>query len=94
MPAINFNVRWPDGSEESCYSPSTVLRQHFKSGDKMPLNEFVSKAELALGAASDRVRETYGYFCSSATDQLAVIKGKAARFADLDDPQIEIISVT
>lgn len=94
MPAINFNIRWPDGSEENCYSPSTVLRQHFKSGDKMPLGEFISKAEVALGAASDRVSEVYGYACSSAMDQLAVIKGNAARFKDLDDPQIEIISVT
>lgn len=94
MPAINFNVRWPDGSEESCYSPSTVLREHFKSGDKMPLNEFVSKAEIALDAASNRVRDTYGYFCSSAMDQLAVIKGKAAQYENFDDPEIEIVSVT
>lgn len=94
MPAINFSIRWPDGSEESCYSPSTIVRQHFKPGDTMPLNEFISIAEVAMDAASERVKETYGYFCSSALDQLALIKGKAAQYEGSDNPQIEIISVT
>ncbi|MCV6610789.1 MAG: MSMEG_0570 family nitrogen starvation response protein [Amphritea sp.] len=93
MPAVNFSVRWPDGSEDNCYSPSTVVRQHFKAGDTMPLNEFISKAEIALDAASNRVRETYGYFCSSAMDQLAVIKSKAIRYENVDSPKIEIISI-
>lgn len=94
MPAINFNVRWPDGSEDSCYSPSTVLREHFKAGEKMPLSTFVSKAEVALGAASDRVEQKFGYRCSSAMDQLSVIKMKAATFPGPQDKHVEILSIT
>ncbi|TCK09154.1 MSMEG_0570 family nitrogen starvation response protein [Marinobacterium mangrovicola] len=94
MPAINFNVRWPDGSEDSCYSPSTVVRDHFKTGDKMPLAEFVSKAEVALDSASHRVEQKFGYFCSSAMDQLSVIKAKAARFETSEHPEIEITHIS
>ncbi|SEF86759.1 MSMEG_0570 family nitrogen starvation response protein [Marinobacterium lutimaris] len=94
MPAINFNVRWPDGSEDSCYSPSTVVRDHFKTGDTMPLAEFVSKAEVALDSASQRVEQKFGYACSSSMDQLAVIKAKAARFEASEHPEIEITHIS
>lgn len=94
MPAINFNVRWPDGSEDSCYSPSTVLREHFKAGEKMPLSDFVSKSEVALGAASDRVEQKFGYRCSSAMDQLSLIKTKAAKFPGSRDQYVEILSIS
>ena len=94
MPAINFDVRWPDGSEDSCYSPSTVVRDYFKAGETMPLAEFVSKADEALDAASHRVEQKFGYFCSSAMDQLAAIKAKAALFENGDKQQIEIIHVS
>ena len=94
MPAINFNIRWPDGSEDNCYSPSTVIREHFTEGDTLPLREFVAKAEIALDAASNRVEQKYGYFCSSAMDQLSAIKAKAAGYSDADNPTIEILSVS
>lgn len=94
MPAIHFNVRWPDGSEDSCYSPSTVVREHFKAGDRMPLTEFVAKAEVALDSASHRVEQKFGYFCSSAMDQLSVIKTKAARFETSQHLEIEITSIS
>jgi uncharacterized repeat protein (TIGR04042 family) len=80
MPAIHFNVRWPDGSEDRCYSPSTVLQQHFKAGERIAIEEFVARADVALGAASQRVQQRFGYFCSSAMDQLAAIKAKAAQY--------------
>ncbi|GGB85591.1 hypothetical protein GCM10011352_09290 [Marinobacterium zhoushanense] len=94
MPAINFNIRWPDGSEDNCYSPSTVVREHFTAGDTLPLSEFVAKAEVALDAASNRVEQKFGYFCSSAMDQLTTIKAKAARYSDVENPTIEILSVS
>ncbi|GGO85331.1 hypothetical protein GCM10011348_33610 [Marinobacterium nitratireducens] len=94
MPAINFSVRWPDGSEDNCYSPSTVVREHFKAGDRLPLSEFIAKAEVALDAASNRVEQKFGYFCSSAMDQLSVIKAKAARYEDAENDTVEIVSVS
>ncbi len=94
MPAINFKVRWPDGSEDNCYSPSTVLHEHFKTGDQMSVSEFTKKAEQALGAASHRVQQKFGYFCSSAMDQLSAIKMKSQRFEDADTEQVKIISIS
>ena len=94
MPAINFRIRWPDGSEDDCYSPSTVVRDHFNAGDTMPLGQFMATADEALNAASRRVEQKFGYFCSSAMDQLSVIRTKAARFDQEDNPLVEIISLS
>ena len=30
MPEMWFVVRWPDGSSETCYSPSLVIKDHFR----------------------------------------------------------------
>ncbi|MBU2954762.1 MSMEG_0570 family nitrogen starvation response protein [Marinobacter sp. F3R08] len=94
MPAINFNVRWPDNSQDNCYSPSTVVREHFRKGTTMPVSEFIATAELALNSASQRVEQKYGYFCSSAMDQLAQLKAKAARFDNPDKQQVEILDIS
>ena len=32
MPEMWFVVRWPDGSSETCYSPSLVIKEHFSEG--------------------------------------------------------------
>ena len=90
MPAVNFTVRWPDGIEDQCYSPSTVLCEHFKSGQEMTLADFVKKADKALNLASERVAAKYGYHCSSASDQLYTIKKKANFFED----KTQMITIT
>ncbi len=92
MPAVHFHVRWPDGQEEPCYSPSTVLHQHFQSGDRMTLAEFVARADKALNEASERVASKFGYYCSSAADQLVVIRQRASEYPD-QDAVIEITAI-
>ncbi|MDF1763803.1 MAG: MSMEG_0570 family nitrogen starvation response protein [Oleibacter sp.] len=82
MPAVHFYVRWPDGKEEQCYSPSTVINEHFKPGDTMPLSEFVPRAEQALTEASNRVAQRFGYHCTSAASQLEQIKHRASLIED------------
>ena len=82
MPEVLFTVRLPDGAEKNCYSPSTVVREHFHTGDEMPLAEFLTRSRTALAAASERVRAKYGFSCSSAMDQLATIQGWAADYPD------------
>jgi uncharacterized repeat protein (TIGR04042 family) len=32
MPEMHFVVRWPDGAEMRCYSPSLVVREHLEVG--------------------------------------------------------------
>lgn len=78
MPEVRFTVRWPDGAEEDCYSPSTVIHQHLSAGASYPLPEFLARARTALTEASDRVAAKYGFACSAAMDQLARIEARAA----------------
>jgi len=84
MPEMRFRVRWPNGSEEDCYSPSSVIEEHLDVGAEYALPEFLRRAELALELASERVRAKYGFACSSALDQLARLRASAARFAEPD----------
>jgi uncharacterized repeat protein (TIGR04042 family) len=78
MPEVRFTIRWPDGTEETCYSPSTAIHQHLSAGASYPLLEFLDRARAGLQAASDRVEAEFGYRCSSALDQLAQIEMQAA----------------
>lgn len=80
MPAVHFRVRWPDGGVETCYSPSTVIKDFFEVGRTYALDEFLALSRDALHAASDRVRQRYGGFgCSRAMAQLAALEATACR---------------
>ncbi len=81
MPEMRFHVRWPDGRREACYSPSLVVRDFLMPGERYALDDFVEKTRTALTIASERVREKYGFACSSAMDQLARIEVAARRQA-------------
>lgn len=82
MPEMRFDIVWPDGSKERCYSPSLVVREHLAEGSTYDLDDFLARCRVALGIASDRVREKYGFACSLAIGQLARIEQGAARFAE------------
>jgi uncharacterized repeat protein (TIGR04042 family) len=92
MPALHFRIEWPDGSEANCYSPSTVIRDYFTPGTRYPLDQFVERARAALVAASERVREKYGFACSSALDQLAQIERDADRFRDQAGASVTVVA--
>lgn len=92
MPEVIFHIRWPDGHEERCYSPSTAIRQHLTAGQTYALAEFVARARAGLTAASDRVVAKYGFACSSAADQLARIEA-AAVLQGADDAPVLCISL-
>lgn len=79
MPEMHFHVRWPDGRREAYYSPSLVVKDFLAPDESYALDEFVAKACTALTIASERVREKYGFACSSALDQLARIEAVARR---------------
>jgi uncharacterized repeat protein (TIGR04042 family) len=84
MPAVNFVLLWPDGVEEKCYSPSTVIYDYFEVGENYSLDEFMTLSEAALMSASERVRQRYGYVCSSASDQLKLIQDRINHFREKD----------
>lgn len=88
MPEMRFHVRWPDGSRDACYSPSLVIKDHLAVGQDYPLDEFVALTRLALGIASERVRQRYGFPCGRAEAQLARIE-EAARHQETGTVHVE-----
>lgn len=81
MPEMRFDVRWPDGATETCYSPSLVIKDHLAVGVRYAMPDFLKRSRIALVIASERVREKYGFACSRALGQLARIEAVAERFA-------------
>jgi uncharacterized repeat protein (TIGR04042 family) len=80
MPETHFKVQWPDGSQDICYSPSSVVKKYFELNRDYELADFVALSETALNMASDRVRAKYGMGCGLAMGQLADIQVKAEQF--------------
>jgi uncharacterized repeat protein (TIGR04042 family) len=90
MPEMRFRIRWPDGSSETCYSPSLVIKDYFSVGTTYRLADFLERSRIALGIASDRVKAKYGMGCRHALAQLARIEAAASVFADLADPLVTV----
>jgi uncharacterized repeat protein (TIGR04042 family) len=74
MPEMHFSVRLPNGATIECYSPSYIIEEYLSVGQQYPVPEFVARTRQALNIASERVRERYGFGCSSALDQQAAIE--------------------
>jgi uncharacterized repeat protein (TIGR04042 family) len=92
VPELTFRVRWPDGSEQRCFSPSSTTRTFFTTGEAYPLDEFLDRSRRALELASERVRLKYGFACSSAAAQLQQIEHAATRFASMPDARVTVQS--
>ncbi|PKK15118.1 MSMEG_0570 family nitrogen starvation response protein [Thermomonospora sp. CIF 1] len=90
MPEMYFQVCWPDGVVQRCYSPSTIVEDFFTPGTAYPLKEFVERSRMALGIACERVRAVYGVPSRAATGQLAEIESAAARYADMDGAKVTV----
>ena len=92
MPEMHFRVRWPDGSESLCYSPSLVIEEHLAVGVSYSPADFSARAGTALRIASERVQRKYGIPCGRAIGQLAQIDQQLARFAGDETASISIVS--
>ncbi len=79
MPEMRYDIEWPDGVRESCYSPSLVIKDYFEENQAYDLADFLQRSRIALNIASDRVKAKYGFPCSRALGQLAKIEAAAAR---------------
>lgn len=91
MPEVYFEIVWPDGSRQMCYSPSSVVQNYFVEGKCYQLADFVARSRQALSLASDRVQQTYGYPCGLALDQLRQIEQKASQWQQLHDQQVQVL---
>ena len=92
MPEMRFTIRWPNGSPESCYSPSLVIKDYLTPGESYPLDDFLERSRTALSIASDRVKAKYGMPCSLALAQLARIEAGCGRFATIADARVSVDS--
>ncbi|MCE5289307.1 MAG: MSMEG_0570 family nitrogen starvation response protein [Nocardiaceae bacterium] len=80
MPEMTFDVRWPDGTTASCYSPSLVMHDHLQTGTTYTVSEFVARSTTALGEAAERVKAKFGFYCTSAAETTSRITATAANF--------------
>jgi uncharacterized repeat protein (TIGR04042 family) len=77
---MSFVVRWPDGREDHCYSPSLIVRDYLQVGSHYSVIDFVQRSRTMLNIASERVRAKRGYFCTAALDQLDELERRAASY--------------
>ncbi len=91
MPEIRFQIQWPDGNQETCYSPSLVVKDYFAPATTYPLADFVDRSRTALTIASDRVQAKYGMPCGLALGQLRRIEATATSFDHLPAPMVTVI---
>jgi uncharacterized repeat protein (TIGR04042 family) len=91
---MRFRVTWPDGCTEQCYSPSTIVTEHFEPGAVYPLDQFVELARVALEAANSRVRARFGMGCGQAMNQIIMIERTAARFAEMPGATVRVEGFT
>jgi uncharacterized repeat protein (TIGR04042 family) len=91
MPEMSFRLRWPDASETLNYSPSSVIRNHFRAGETYAVPEFLERARAAMEAASARVQDKYGFPCARARATFAAIEQHSAAFAEEPAAAVTIV---
>lgn len=74
MPEIRFQIEWPNGTQEVCYSPSLIVKEYFNPGEQYDLDDFLRRSRESLTIASDRVKAKYGRPCGLALGQLQQIE--------------------
>ncbi len=89
MPETFFSVRWPDGTRMACQSPSSIIGSHLPPAI-YTLPDFLARARAGFAAASERVREVYGFPCSRAALQLQAIELRASRFLSEPDARVTV----
>jgi len=93
MPERHFKIQWPDGFEEICYSPSSTIDNYLNKGQEYSVADFLDIADKALNEASERVRQKYGYACSSARDQLELIKERGGLFQNKTSSFVTVLDI-
>jgi uncharacterized repeat protein (TIGR04042 family) len=91
MPEIRFQIRWSDGTQDSCYSPSLIVKEYFSPNTDYALADFVERSRTALNIASDRVKAKYGRPCGLALGQLQEIEEKSKQYAQIPDATVRVI---
>lgn len=91
MPEMQFQIQWPDGSQELCYSPSLVIKKYFTPGETYDLGDFMSRSRTALQIASDRVQAKYGFPCGRAMGQLQRLEQGSLQYQSQTDATVQVL---
>lgn len=91
MPEMTFSLRWPDGRVEECYSPSLVVHDFLDAGATYTVADLTRRTTTALTIASDRVKEKFGFACTSAAATTEQVRRSAAPFGP--DDLVEVLSL-
>jgi uncharacterized repeat protein (TIGR04042 family) len=91
MPEIRFQIQWPDESQDTCYSPSLIVKDYFTPNTSYDLDDFVRRSRTALTIASDRVQAKYGRPCALALAQLQDIESKAHGYKQEPDAKVRFL---
>ena len=92
MPEIHFQIQWPNGQQETCYSPSLIVKNYFQPGETYTVADFLQRSQESLKIASDRVQAKYGFPCGRALGQLQKIETAAQQFLDLPDGEVTVLA--
>lgn len=92
MPEVYMQIEWPNGKKDTVYSPSTIIYDYFKEGEKISIQDFDTKITNALLAASGRVLAKYGYECTSALGELSRLKYQISNLENKEE-LIKILSL-
>jgi uncharacterized repeat protein (TIGR04042 family) len=91
MPEMHFTIEWPNGKQARCYSPSYIIEDFLNAGQAYPVTEFLTRVGAALEGASERVRERYGFACSSALDQLSELQRSSGELTESERARSVIV---
>ena len=89
MPEVVLELRWPDGEASSFYSPSTVVYEFLKPGDRLSVAELEQKGLAALSEASERVRARYGFACTRTDEEAIKLRKRVALYSSTETVQIQ-----
>jgi uncharacterized repeat protein (TIGR04042 family) len=91
MPEMHFRIEWPGGEQQTCYSPSLVIKEYFQVGASYDVAEFARRCQEALAIASERVRNKYGYACGMAEVESERLAETAERFRGQPGAQVRVL---
>lgn len=88
MPEVLLELCWPDGEASRFYSPSTVVYEFLKPGDRLTIAELEQKGLAALREASERVRARYGFACTRTDEEASRLRQRLALYPPQDTVEI------
>jgi uncharacterized repeat protein (TIGR04042 family) len=91
MPEVRFQIRWPDGSQETCYSPSLVIKEHLEPAAEYELADFLARARTALQEGSRRVEAKFGSPCGLALGQLQQLETNGASYRNQPNAKVTLL---